>query len=156
MVAVPQIYAPAAMLGLDRIAGPDSDDLDALALCDNGDGEFQPGVDFLLFSVRRGSAIIGTPDLSGIPIEEGDLLIDAFTGTGGLAPIGAPPMVLVAAEWMGLATVRSGGVTHQGRGDDLVALDVVPEPSSVALFAAGLMSFAALAWHMRKHWPRSC
>ena len=81
----PVIWAPAPLLGLDLIAGPGSDDLDALAVWDNGDGVFQPSItpldwntgatDMVLFSVRRGSAIIGAPDsIFGAPIAEGDIL----------------------------------------------------------------------------------
>jgi hypothetical protein len=135
----PTLYAGAATLGLDVIGGPDSDDLDALALLDDGDGVFTPGLDLLLFSVRRGSAIVGTPDYFGIPIEEGDILIDAYTGTGGIAPVGSPPVVLIAGEWLGLATIRSDAITNFGFGDDLNALDVVPEPATLCLLLAGAL-----------------
>jgi hypothetical protein len=147
--APPVLYAAAVVLGLDATR-PDSDDLDALALMDNGDMRFTPGQDILLFSVRRGSSIIGTPDLLGAPIEAGDILIDAFTGTGGAAPVGSPPMILMAAEWLGLATFRSGGVTHQGRGDDLTALDVVPEPGTFVLATVGLLAGGVVAVARRR------
>ena len=68
----PQLYAPGAALGLGLIGGdPDHDDVDALAVHDNGNLTFEPptypgewstgAVDMLLFSVRRGSAVIGAP-----------------------------------------------------------------------------------------------
>src|SRR6185436_18039793 len=63
----PMVYAPPPLLGLD-IFGPGTDDLDALALAENGIPGFQPsalpydwtlagGPDMLLYSVRRGSAV---------------------------------------------------------------------------------------------------
>lgn len=137
------VYAPAFILGLD-LQGTDTDDLDALLLWDDGDLEFGPG-DFLAFSVRRGSAVIGTADsLWGVPIEPGDVLVPSVLA--GL-PAGAPPAIAIFAEAIGLATVRSGLVNY---GDDLDALDaVVPEPSSLSLLA-GLAGFAALAlWRRR-------
>jgi len=123
--APPALYAPAALLGLDDIAGPDTDDLDALVLFDDGDGiytpagfpydwVFAPGTDMLLYSVRRGSAIIGVPDaISGVPITEGDILV------GVVDPLDGLPMqdgidgdidvgIFVFAEQLGLGTVRSG------------------------------------------------
>jgi len=140
------LYATAAALGLD-LAGPDSDDLDAL-LVEEVDGvleQFAPGIDFIAFSVRRGSAVIGSPDsLFGVPIEEGDIL--TLPTPGGASPF---PSLLVPAEWMGLATARSGTATgHFGPlvGDDLDALDVtpVPEPTSLALVATLLAGIVVL------------
>lgn len=123
------VYAPAALLGLDVVGGPDSDDLDALALWDNGDGVYQPttgpyswgtaGTDMLLYSVRRGSAVIGTPDaIHGIPIEEGDVLVPVMIGPGVFAP-----GVFIPAELNGLGTLRSGTAGPFGS-DDLDALDM--------------------------------
>jgi hypothetical protein len=136
------LYASAfADLGLDAwVDGdpftpePDSDDLDALTLIDDGavDGAgdliYDPAVDTLLFSVRRGSAVIGVPDSAfGVPIEEGDIL----------APPAAPglaPEIFIAAEALGLTTVRSGTAVSYGVinptylddlwADDLDALDM--------------------------------
>lgn len=114
---LPAVYAPAGALGLDY-NGFDTDDLDALALQDNGDGLYDPAVDRVLFSVRRGSAIIGTADsLLGIPIEEGDVL-SVPTIAGGA------PSIYIAAEALGLATVRSGTATFTPHGDELDALDL--------------------------------
>ncbi len=122
----PVVYAPAMALGLDILGGPDSDDLDALALWENGIVGFQPsmtpydwiggGTDMLLFSVRRGSAVIGSLDsFFGIPIEEGDILTTPVAG--GLSSF---PGIFIAAENLGLATMRSGGPGSFG--DDLDAL----------------------------------
>lgn len=135
--AGPLLYAPAAALGLGLSSpDPDDDDLDALVLWDNGDLIFQPsqfpdhwiggGADMIFFSVRRGSTVIGMPDsLRGLPIEEGDVLMPPVAPAfGGLSPF---PAIYVAAETLGLATVRSGTVTAAypalGFADDLNALD---------------------------------
>jgi hypothetical protein len=115
----PAVFAPAAALGL----GP-GDDVDALVLWENGSGVYEPSVacfdwttgatDMLLFSVRRGSPIIGTPDaFSGTLIEEGDIL----TTTGGGAP-----GIFIPAEMLGLQTVRGLFPVPFGFGDDLDAL----------------------------------
>ncbi|MFG0252717.1 MAG: hypothetical protein ACF8NJ_07595 [Phycisphaerales bacterium JB038] len=139
----PVVYAPAVMLGLD-FHGYDTDDLDALVLWENGDGMFTPSMqpydwlagvsDMLLFSVRRGSAVIGTIDsLLGLPIEEGDILMPPVAGT-------ATPGIFIAAENLGLATVRSG-LNQQQFGDDLDALDVlVPQPGTLALFGLSALT----------------
>lgn len=148
----PTLYAPAITLGLD-LFGPDTDDLDALILNDTTDGSpgvFTPtigpyswlgGTDMLLFSVRRGSALIGVADgIFGAPIEPGDILVPMGPGT--------VPGIWIPAEALGLATVRSGVALIEGPlpvGDDLDALDVtqqlVPEPSACAL--AGIAAAAA-------------
>jgi hypothetical protein len=139
--APPMVYAPAPLLGLDLAAGPDSDDLDALVVWDDGDLMFTPSPepygwtfglgDMLLFSVRRGSAVIGLPDsLFGIPIEEGDILMPPIPG--GISPF---PGIFIAAENLGLATVRSGFGPF---GDDLDALDVlIPTPGTLAIVMCG-------------------
>lgn len=153
------VFATAWQLGLDGAATPantaddipDSDDLDALILsrmAANGGPDFDPlGGDVLLFSVRRGSAIIGTPDsMLNIPIEEGDIL--APPGVFGVP--GPAPGIFVAAEWLGLATVRSG--TAGQFGDDLDALDTVPEPSTVVMLGLSLL---CLAGYVRRRQRRA-
>jgi len=133
----PALYAPAVLLGLDIAGGPDSDDLDALALLEDGDGIFTPGSDFILFSVRRGSAVIGSPDsMFGAPIEEGDVLtIPLPTPLGGLSPF---PAIFVPGEALGLVTLRGFPAGGQFGADDLDALDiVVPEPCTLTLLALG-------------------
>lgn len=126
----PVVYAPAAALGLDLVAGPDTDDLDALILFENGTPGYQPSLfaydwvsgatDMLVFSVRRGSALIGLPDSAlGLPIEEGDLLIPPSVQSP--SPL---PGIFVPAEALGLNTRRSGNVQF---GDELDAADSVWE-----------------------------
>lgn len=111
------VYAQASQLGLD-LAGPGMDDLDALILWDNGDGIYQPALapydwadgssDMLLFSVRRGSQVVGQTDsIFGIPIMPSDLLIPPFGGPGLLAA--GRPGIFFAGETMGLSTSRPGG-----------------------------------------------
>ncbi len=129
-LVAPAIYAPAPALGLNAVPGL-LDDLDALILTDNGDGIYQPSMvpydwmggatDMLLFSVRRGSGVIGMPDsIFGIPIEEGDILTAPLPGfMGGVSPF---PGLFIAAENFGLATMRSG-LTMGAPADDLSAMD---------------------------------
>jgi hypothetical protein len=100
-------YRTAVDLGLD-LDGPYTDDLDALALTENlapedcGPPPF-PAVP-ILFSVTPGSSVVGQLDTRyGIPIEPGDIL----------EPPEIPftrPQIYVAAEVLGLKTMRTHGV----------------------------------------------
>ena len=113
------LYAPADQLGLDFVGGPNSDDIDALVLRENGVPGYQPSLapfdwlpgagpprDMLFYSVRRGSAVIGQPDSRfGIAIGEGDLL-------GPPLPGASTPAIYISAERMGI-----------NFDDDLVACD---------------------------------
>ena len=125
------VYATPAQLGLD-LEGFGTDDLDALVLADDGDGVYEPSLapndwvqadgtqskDMLLFSVRRGSRVIGRLDsLFNLPIEPGDILT---TPVGGLGR----PAIYIPAEAMGMRTQRSGAV----QADDVDALAVEKEP----------------------------
>ncbi len=111
-----RLYARSGMLGLD----PRHDDIDALIIGENGQAGYQmpprpfewgdQRYDMVIFSVRRGSAIIGTPDSAlGLPITEGDLL--TAPGTWGGAPA-----IVATAESLGLRAER-GGVS--GESDEL-------------------------------------
>ena len=123
------LWAPAPALGLNLINFQE-DDLDALAIWENGSGVFEPskqpydwntGVsDMVLFSVRRGSPVVGMPDsIFGIPISEGDILTTPLpTAMGGVSPF---PGIFCAAENLGL-TARIAGVLFN---DDLNALDTL-------------------------------
>lgn len=127
----PAVYASAAQLGLD-IDGFGTDDLDALILAEDGDGVFEPSHapndwvgtggaqvgDMLLFSVRRGSRVIGRSDsLFGLPIEPGDILTTPINGVG-------RPAIYIPAEALGMRTARSGAT----QADDLDALAAIKEP----------------------------
>ncbi len=126
----PFIWAAPGMLGLD-LFGPVTDDLDALAVFENGVAGFQPSpgpyawapfapFDMVLFSVSAGSAVIGSPDsVFGLPIMPGDVLIPPVPG--GLSPF---PGIFIAAENLGLVTARFGPMVA----DDLDALDVLGQP----------------------------
>jgi hypothetical protein len=118
------VWASAAQLGL----GPD-DDLDALVLWENGNGVFDPSItpydwtfgtrDMLLFSVRRGSPLVGIFDpFSGLFISEGDILTTPPFGPG------TPPRIFIAAEVLGLGTVRNGTAFLFPYSDDLNALSI--------------------------------
>ncbi|MCY2960253.1 MAG: hypothetical protein NTY35_08805 [Planctomycetota bacterium] len=136
----PVVYAAPALLGLNLLA-LGQDDLDALALAENGAPGFQaspapfawgPGTpfDMLLFSVRRGSAVVGMPDsLLGIPICEGDILIPPVAG--GLSPF---PGIFVPAENLGLATFRLGLGNFS---DELDALDTRWQPQTATSYCFG-------------------
>ena len=92
--------------------------------------------DVILFSVRRGSAVIGELDsMLGIPIVEGDILSPPDEE-------GDPPAIFVPAEALGLVSARG----KEEPGDDLDALDL-PEPgSSLGLVLGG----ALLSWLRRR------
>jgi hypothetical protein len=134
----PAVYAPPPLLGLD-LAGPGTDDLDALAIFENGVAGYQvspgayawgPGApDMLLFSVRRGSAIVGAIASGPIaaPIEPGDVLIPP-------AGAGLPPQIFIPAEYLGLMTVRSGTANM---GDELDALDTHRPPATALTYCHG-------------------
>lgn len=131
----PGVYASAFQLGLSP---NDADDLDALALRENGVAGYQRSfmpydwtngqTDMLFFSVRRGSALIGTPDaFFGLPISEADILVP--TGA-----IGGPPGIWIAGENLGLRTQRMGTI---GISDDLDALDTLHLPEQGTPFCFG-------------------
>jgi len=139
------VAIPAATMGLD-LSGADSDDVDALIFYDRDNSAgYSPG-DTLLFSVRRGSAIVGTADsLLGVAIEPGDVLTVPTS-------VGLTPAIIIPAERMGLLTARTNGVTY---GDELDALDAsfVPEPGTMQMLLPGI-GLLALRERRRRH-PRS-
>lgn len=132
--AAPSLFADSRFLGLNGGMpgqGPgeiDRDDLDALVLWNNDNPEYDPvtgpyswlnptgegeGTDMLLFSLRRGSALLTTPTLdalgSGLEITEGDILVPVMVGPGTWAP-----GIFINAEALGIETVRSGGGSKWG------------------------------------------
>lgn len=128
---VPAVYAAPPALGLD-LMGAGTDDLDALALFENGVPGYQPspapyvwgaaGPDMLLFSVRRGSAVIGmiASGPLALPIQPGDILVPP-------PAFGLPPQIFIPCEYLGLASPRMGAVVF---GDDLDALDTRRVPAT--------------------------
>ncbi len=123
----PVLYAPANALGLNLTGA--LDDLDALIVRENGTPGFQPSLipndwmggatDMVLFSVRRGSSLIGSPDsIFGIPITEGDILTTPMVG--GASNL---PGIYIAAENLGLIA-RIIGMPN----DDLDALSILRAP----------------------------
>jgi hypothetical protein len=138
--AAPVLWAPAPALGLDLVA-QGADDLDALAIWDNGVPGFQPSAapydwllaapsDMVLFSVCSSSLVVGMPDsLTGSPIQPGDILMPPVAG--GVSPF---PAIFIAAEWIGLATTR-----FSPNADNLDALDTrrCPEPGRGYCFGDG-------------------
>lgn len=136
--AAPVLAVPGLVLGLD-LGGFGTDDLDALMFAD-ADGSLTLTLgDTLFFSVRRGSAVIGALDSTfGAPIEEGDILMPPPAA-------GLPPSIFIAAENLGLGTLRTGSAGPFGP-DDLDALDVAPSPPppSVTVPALGAWGVVAL------------
>ncbi len=108
-------YAPSFALGLDGF-GLGTDDIDALVVFDisGSPGVFDPG-DYILFSLAPGSPSLFLPS----PYTGGaeDVFIAFGGGGGGLFAPGAA---------LGLAP-----------GDNLDALDVIPEPSVVLMMLSG-------------------
>jgi hypothetical protein len=139
----PYSYILLSQLGLTT-----ADDLDGLALHENGEFGLQtttvisgtvetppwwtwPGFhtpegepvppDVIYFSVTRTSAVVGQTDSRfGLPIEPGDIL------TLPVAP-GMRPSIWIAAENLRLLTVRTNGV----RPDNLDGLDLTRWPANV-------------------------
>jgi hypothetical protein len=116
----PFVFAPGPALGLDVVGGFGTDDLDALVLFDTDASLTLTPPDFIGFSVKRGSAVIGAPDSAfGVPIAPGDVL----TVPAGFGPCPICPAIFIAAEALGLQTLRSGFLMD----DELDALDVLPD-----------------------------
>jgi hypothetical protein len=121
------IWAPSLLLSLDSF-GPGSDDIDALLVQDLGIlGVFEPGIDFVAFSLAPGSLTLGAVGPGYAP-GGGDLLL----------PDGADadllPDIFIPAVAFGLTPF-----------DNLDAIDVVPEPGAATFMALG---FGLLALRM--------
>jgi len=124
-----QLYASPQQLGLN----PFLDDLDALALAENGVPGYQPslnpydwgggivtGTDMLLFSVRRGSVLIQSGALDsnfGVRIVPGDILTTPIAGGNG------NPAIFIAADALGLAVNRPMGLSDEL---DAIAIEYSP------------------------------
>ncbi len=118
------VYAAAAALGLNPAGG---DDIDALVVFDNGDFVFTPGIDTILFSLAPGSPtllLIAGP--GGAAATAGDILM-----AGGL--VGASPVLALAAEALGLQTLRSGFAQDDNL--DAFSITVIPGPGAWIMLA---------------------
>lgn len=104
------LWAGPGMLGL---GGFGADDIDALVILEDGVFGATPG-DLVLFSLAAGS-----PSLGPLGFAPDDILA--------VAPGGAPG-VFVPGVALGLAP-----------GDDLNALDIIPEPGTAALLMGGML-----------------
>ena len=120
------VYAAAAALGLNPAGG---DDIDALVVFDNGDFVFTPGTDRILFSLAPGSPTLLLIAGPGGAATAGDILMD-----GGLA---GAPMVLFAAESLGLQTLRSGFAQDDNL--DALSITLIPEPGAIAGAVLGIV-----------------
>ncbi len=119
--ATPGFYANEAVLGLIG-----ANDIDALVVYDDGDNVFLPGTDIVLFSLAPGSGHLGLLDpISGLAINEGDILIDGASAQALLGSLSPNAAILHTAESLGLRTTRAG----LGGNDNLNALDI-PEPAT--------------------------
>jgi hypothetical protein len=120
--ATPAFYASDAVLGLL----PGGNDIDALVVYDDGDNVYLPGTDIVLFSLAPGSSYLGQLDpISGLAINEGDILIDGTSAQLLLGSLSPNAAILHTAESLGLRTTRAGFAGN----DNLNALDV-PEPAA--------------------------
>ncbi|KKK63454.1 hypothetical protein LCGC14_2994100, partial [marine sediment metagenome] len=124
--------AAESMLGFGQFMG---NDLDALVVFDNGDGQYLPGTDIIVFSLAPGSGFLGQTDsLLGWTVSPGDILVDGWTAMA-LGAANPTVGILHTAESLGLRTMRSGVQSD----DNLNALDI-PEPATLLLLgAAGAM-----------------
>ena len=119
-------FAAAASMGLD-MHGPD--DIDALVMydldvlggpCWGGPGA-QPDVDYALFSLSHGSASLINWGLS-----EADIFLTNFTGSFAL---------YASAADLGLI-----GRPGLEPGDNVDALEIIPEPTTIALLGLGILA----------------
>ncbi len=125
--ANPLLYALQGQLGLL----PGGNDIDALVVYDDGDNLYQPGRDIVLFSLAPGSSHLGQIDpISGVQINEGDILIDGAAAQALLGSVSPNAAILHTAESLGLRTMRAGF----GGNDNLNAMDV-PEPGSYLILS---------------------
>jgi hypothetical protein len=112
------LYAPAFTLGLDFVAPPGLDDVDALQVYDM-DGvptSASPDVDFALFSLRAGS-----PTLAFTGLSPGDVFITDFTGSFDIfaygVELGLAPMDELDALTLGFPAPVAKCADQDGDGD---------------------------------------
>lgn len=81
----------------------------------------------------------GIDPVSGLAINEGDILIDDASAVVLLASSGGLAAILHPAESLGLFTIRGGDLSN----GNLNALDVVLEPTTALLLGLGLAALAS-------------
>jgi hypothetical protein len=135
------LFAAAGTLGLVP-----ADDVDALAVWDGGAiGQCEPGIDFALFSLERGSRFLYGPDaLPNTPddFSAADIFVTDFSGVNALfLPAGAIGMLfhdnvdaLDVEIWTDTTSIE--------------AFDEIPEPTTMALLVLG--GFAVLRRKRRR------
>ncbi len=125
----PTPFAPSITLGLDLVGGLNSDDIDGLIVWDlnllggsmwGGPGA-QPGIDYALFSLSHGSVSLAQWGLS-----EADIFFTDFSGSFAL---------YANAADLGLI-----GGPGSSPGDNVDALEIIPEPATIALLGLGALS----------------
>lgn len=120
-------FATAASMGLDGF-GQNTDDIDALVMYDlgmlggpywgSGSQGAEPGIDYALFSLSHGSASLNMYQLS-----EADIFLTNFTGSFAL--------------YAGAADLGLIGGPGEYPGDNVDALEIIPEPTTIALLGLG-------------------
>ena len=131
-VAAPP-YAPAMAMGLDMVGGPNSDDIDALVVFDNGapggpawgGPGAEPIIDYALFSLAPGSA-----SLMAFGVDAADVCFTDFTGAFA---------VYAPSATLGLMGAPGG---FPGTGDNLDALEI---PCPGDLNGDGIVGLSDLA-----------
>src|SRR5262245_61494234 len=118
-------YVKGPQLGLNF----PTDDIDSLLLFDNGNNVFDPGVDVLLFSLRRNS-----PSLLGLGLSPADILVS--TGHGEFARF-------ASAEDLGLLpSDELDSLELLACNDIMVCINehaIFPEPASCSLLLLGAL-----------------
>ena len=123
-------FATAASMGLDGF-GQNTDDIDALVMYDlgmlggpywgSGSQGAEPGIDYALFSLSHGSASLNMYQLS-----EADIFLTNFTGSFAL--------------YAGAADLGLIGGPGEYPGDNVDALEIIPEPTTIALLGLGILA----------------
>ena len=110
-------FATAASMGLDGF-GQNTDDIDGGPYWGSGSQGAEPGIDYALFSLSHGSASLNMYQLS-----EADIFLTNFTGSFAL---------YASAADLGL--IGGPGLYP---GDNVDALEIIPEPTTIALLGLG-------------------
>jgi hypothetical protein len=118
----PALYASSAFLGLMS-----ADDIDAVVVFEDGTAGFSATGDTVFFSLAPGS-----PSLATYGASPADILVAGAAAGGGTA-------IFATAASLGLSA-----------SDNLDALDLVPEPGALVLWAAGLAALVAVGSSRRR------